>query len=78
MKVISLIIIKMEMEKGLVRTAIIILDNGIKIHSMAKVYYIMKTEILYMMENLLKENLKVMENIIMMTVIVILDNGKMV
>ena len=58
--------------------AIIILDNGIKIHLMVKVYYIMKTEILYMMENLLKENLKVMENIIMMTVIVILDNGKMV
>ena len=69
LKVIENIIMKM---------VIVILDNGIKIHSMAKVYYIMKTEILYMMENLLKENLKVMENIIMMTVIVILDNGKMV
>ena len=78
MKVISLTIIKKDMENTLIQMAIIILDNGIKIHSMAKVYYIMKTEILYMMENLLKENLKVMENIIMMTVIVILDNGKMV
>ena len=78
MKEISLTIIKKDMENTLIQMAIIILDNGIKIHSMVKVYYIMKTEILYMMENLLKENLKVMENIIMMTVIVILDNGKMV
>ena len=58
--------------------AIIILDNGIKIHLMVKVYYLLKMEAWDMKENLLKINLKVIENIIMKMVIVILDNGKMV
>jgi hypothetical protein len=44
MKVISLTIIKKDMENTLIQMAIIILDNGIKIHLMVKVYYILKME----------------------------------
>ena len=44
---------------------------------MAKVYYIIKMEILNMMAILLMMNMKEMENIIMKMVNIILDNLKM-
>ena len=53
-------------------------NNGKMILFMVKVYYIMKTEILYMMDNLFEVNLKVMENIIITMVVGTLGNGKTV
>ena len=78
MKVILLIIKKMEMEKVLIKMDIITLDNGKMILFMVKVYYIMKKEILYMMDNLFEVNSKVMENIIITMVVGTLGNGKTV